>query len=111
MTSFSRRHFIATLAAIPFAEWFGNTVGQPIRTRCDISSANGQVMLKKYAKAVATMKSSVDGDPLSWTFQWYTHAVKSDTTKPSEIQRIYPTMGAAHRDLANEMWNTCQAHL
>jgi tyrosinase len=69
-------------------------------------------MLKIFANAVGKMKTTEEGSPLGWTFQWYTHWVPPDfqpKSKADEIARIYPGPGA-WRDLAQEMWNTCQAH-
>ena len=42
-------------------------------------------MLKKYAQAVKLMMALPPSDPLSWTFQWYTHAVPTNTTKAAAI--------------------------
>jgi len=136
----SRRNFIAGASSIPFALWLqscgtggnggtggdggddagdgggdgggGDGGGGAARVRYDARSPQGQAMLQSYADAVESMKDSgiiQEGDPLSWVFQWYIHGVKSSTTKAAEIARIYPTP-SADRDLAQEVWNTCQAH-
>ncbi|MFL5349591.1 MAG: tyrosinase family protein [Hyalangium sp.] len=71
-------------------------------------------MLATYAKAVAAMKAKPDGDPLSWTFQWYTHFVNGPqdmTGKSNEINRIYGTQPSDNRSLAEAAWSTCQSHL
>ena len=81
-----------------------------LRTRYDARSPQGQVMLQSYAKAVSRMKATADGDPRSWTFQWYTHFVKDSTTKDAEIARIYPESNAWSA-LAGAMWSTCQGHM
>jgi tyrosinase len=114
----SRRSFVKGAAAIPLAIWLeeigwaqGTT---PIRFDC--TSANGKAMLGIYADAVKKMMSPAsikEADPRSWTFQWYTHAVRRDRTKANEIARIYPPTpppDTAWKALANDMWNTCQSH-
>jgi tyrosinase len=112
----SRRSFIAWgtgLGALTFAHWaerFAAAQGQT--TRFDVATANGRAMAEKYARAVAIMADTTktpEGSPLSWLFQWYTHAVNPTTNKLAEITRIY-TQGGPNRDLAIAMWNTCQAH-
>jgi tyrosinase len=82
-------------------------------TRPASHTAAGQEMLMIYAKAVGAMMDPSkypEGDPRSWTFQWYTHMVRGDRTKNAELQRIYGANGT-HRELAKLMWNTCEAHL
>jgi tyrosinase len=79
-------------------------------TRYDLSSANGQAMLKIYAKGVGKMMGLAEGKPRGWLFQWYTHGVRSDRTKATEISRIYGTNPDADGQLAAAMWNTCEAH-
>jgi tyrosinase len=49
-------------------------------------------------------------NPLSWTFQWYTHAVPSNTTKAAQIAAIFGPNPSPNKTLATAMWNTCQAH-
>jgi len=112
MIDLTRRTFLASAAAIPLSVWLKSQAEAgptPKFVRYDARSANGQAMLKTYAKAVDTMKTTAEGDPKSWQFQWYTHWVKGSTTKAAEITRIFPTP-SDWRDLAGEMWNTCQAH-
>jgi tyrosinase len=107
----TRRAFLAA-APIPFVTWFrafGQTPrGAPL-VRHDAYGAAGQTMLVKYQTAVQKMKSAAPGDPVGWIFQWYTHFVNGNTTKAAELARIYPTPGPK-KALAQEMWNTCQAH-
>jgi len=82
-------------------------------TRHDVATAEGQEMLKIYASAVGKMMAtttSAPGDPRSWLFQWYTHAVRSDRRKASEIRRIYPNRSDPNQALATAMWDTCEAH-
>lgn len=81
--------------------------------RYDVASAEGQAMLAIYAKAVALMKAKPEGDPTSWTFQWYSHWVGGATdhvAKANEIARIYGAAPSPQRNLAEVMWDGCQAH-
>jgi len=113
MTMHSRRSIIAAgaagaaLATIPFPIWFERyaMAATPL-VRYNATSAQGQIMLGKYAQAVSIMKARAKGNPCGWTFQWYTHAVRGDRTKAGEIA----TLSSLQQPLANAMWNTCQAH-
>lgn len=109
----SRRSFVRGAAVIPFALWFEkHALAQTPRVRFEARSAQGQAMLNVYAQAVQRMKNNAqvpERNPRSWTFQWYTHFVRGDRTKAQELTRLYPTPSPL-RNLANEMWNTCQAH-
>ena len=69
-------------------------------------------MLQTYAKAVKQMNASPENSPTGWLFQWYTHAIKSErgVTKESELKRVFGDAPSAAKDLATEMWNTCQPH-
>jgi len=115
MPNVTRRAFIGGAAAIPFSLWlekYGWAQAAAPRVRYFARSTQGQAMLKLYAKAVGNMMSNPPtpvGDPRSWTFQWYTHWVNGATTKTAELARIYPSP-SAWRNLAQEMWSTCQAH-
>lgn len=114
MPTITRRRFLGGAAAVPFALWFeqqSRAFGAwGVRVRHDARSYEGREMLASYARAVRAMQSAIEeGDPRSWVFQWYTHAVKGSTTKAAEIARIYPAPSPS-RDLAGETWNTCQAH-
>ena len=83
------------------------------RIRYDVASTQGQAMLKIYAGAVATMMARPEGDPLNWSFQWYSHWVKGAldaSGKASEIARIYGSVPSAAHSLALKMWDGCQAH-
>jgi hypothetical protein len=79
-------------------------------TRHDVASPEGLAMLKIYSGAVSKMATLPESDPRNWQFQWYTHAVRSDRTKASEINRIYKTPSAPNRTTALAMWDTCEAH-
>ncbi|MBV8201120.1 MAG: tyrosinase family protein [Acidobacteria bacterium] len=113
MVVLSRRSFVAGTAAIPFAVWFeryAQAAGPFVRY--DAGSAQGKAMLKVYAGAVRKMMTTAtipEGDPRSWVFQWYSHFVKSSTSKAAELARIYPSP-SPWKALATEMWDTCQSH-
>ena len=106
--SSSRRNFIIRSAAMPFAVW-SQSFGQNTVTRSEARSTAGRAMLAKYRTAVQTMMGRPDSDPTGWVFQWYTHAVRGNTTKAAELTRVFPSAGP-QRQLANDMWNTCHAH-
>src|SRR5205809_806283 len=110
----SRRDFAKGVATIPFALWLEKfAFAQTTMIRPNALSYRGQAMLRKYAQAVATMQNgqqTPEANPLSWLFQWYTHAVRPDRTKAGEIQRIYTNPQDPHRALAQDTWSTCQAH-
>jgi tyrosinase len=110
MPVFSRRSFIAGLSTIPFALWFEKFgAAQAPLTRFNLNTPQGTAMLNVYANAVQTMMNTPEPNPVGWLFQWYTHNVRGDRTKPAEITRIYPVAGP-QKTLAQQMWNTCQAH-
>jgi len=112
MNHLSRRSFIRGVAAMPLALWLtsrGALADAPF-IRYDLASPEGAAMLQIYAEAVAKMQALGPGDPLSWTWLFYTHFVDGITTKDSEIQRIFGDDPSPAKDLATEMWNTCQAH-
>ncbi len=112
--SCSRRQFLTIVGAVPFLHWSEtHAVGQPVMTRFDVLSPDGQRMLKSYAKAVHLMGTTSETSPLSWLFQWYTHAVPDDAgkTKDSELNRVFGNSPSLERQLAQDMWWTCQAHL
>jgi hypothetical protein len=84
--------------------------GAAPRVRYDIRSSEGQAMLAIYARGVAAMMALPEGDPRSWTFWWYTHFIRDDRSKASELNRIYGAGSSAQKTLANKVWNTCQSH-
>jgi tyrosinase len=115
---FSRRTFVRGAAAIPFAVWLEQQAwAQTVFVRYDATSANGQAMLKIYAGAVKKMMDTAqikEGNPHSWVFQWYTHFVRGDRSKTSELARIYPNLTPPNnvwKALATEVWDTCQSHM
>jgi tyrosinase len=115
MSKISRRSVMAGMAIMPFGLWLQKEEERkrPHREhiRYDARSPQGQAMLKIYAEAVCKMMDAIkEGDPTSWVFQWYTHWVKGSTSKTAEINRIYGAGPSPHKSLAQDMWNTCQAH-
>jgi len=84
----TRRRFVATGAGALSATAFPLSLGHFAHaqaatklTRHDVASTEGQAMLKIYAGAVGKMMATTQsnpGNPLSWLFQWYTHAVPDD---------------------------------
>jgi hypothetical protein len=115
VAGYSRRHLLTAGAAglagtlIPFPEWlsrYGAAVAGPPLTRYGVSTSQGAAMLASYRSAVATMMGRGEGNPCSWLFQWYTHQIRADRTKSTEIA----SLPAPQRPLATDMWNTCQAH-
>ena len=77
--------------------------------RYDATSTGGKAMLRIYADAVRAMMAKDPGDPLSWTFQWFIHAIPDNTTKAAELDRVFPHPSAA-RTLAEATWSTCEPH-
>jgi len=113
VTKLSRRHLVAGGLAGAGASLFPGFISEANAatvTRYNLASANGQAMLKKYAQAVKLMMALPPSDPRSWTFQWYTHAVPTNTTKAAAIASIFGAGSSPQKTLATQMWNTCQAH-
>lgn len=81
--------------------------GKP-RIRYDVDSDVGRFMLEVYARAVADMKRRPATDPLSWTFQWYTHAVPD--SKDKLLAQVFGPGPSPQRALAEAMWFTCEPH-
>jgi len=118
----TRRSFVKGATILPFAVWLaeeGWAQPGPVMTRYDARSPQGIANLQIYAAAVKTMRNTAlypDKNPRSWTFQWYTHQVKGNIqnnvqNKANAIQAIYGAPASAWKQLAQDMWNTCQAHL
>jgi tyrosinase len=112
MDNLSRRSFVAFLSAAPLCFLANKFVVAPTKAevRSEAYSPQGQVMLKTYAEAVEKMMNTGEGEPVGWLFQWYTHWVKGSTSKSAEITRVYGASAGANKDLAQDMWDTCQAH-
>lgn len=110
MSGISRRSFLWGASTIPFALWFEKYASaRATFTRYNVTSAQGQTKLTQYKKAVGMMMAAAESSPTGWLFQWYTHNVRGDRTKAAEIARIYPSP-SPQRNLAQDTWNTCQAH-
>lgn len=111
MISISRRSFVGSLVATPLLLTLprGLRAAEPL-VRYDAASPQGQLMLEVFANAMTQMKTRSPDDPLSWTWQWYTHFVDGATTKSAEITRIFGDVVTPQSELANEVWNTCQSH-
>jgi len=112
MTVLSRRHLVVSGLAGAGASLLPGAINEAnaaTSIRYNLASANGQLMLKKYAQAVKLMMALPPSNPLSWTFQWYTHAVPTNTTKAAALASIFPSPSPA-KTLATAMWNTCQGH-
>jgi tyrosinase len=111
MSYLTRRSFIQGIAALPLAAWLsqGARASEPF-VRYDLATPQGAAMLQVYAEAVLKMQALGAGDPLSWTWTWYTHFVDGLTTKDSEIARVFGSTATSSSSLAVEMWNTCQSH-
>jgi tyrosinase len=124
MTKVTRRRILAAGAtgiaasSLTLPEWLARRANaQTVVTRYDAGSAEGVENLKIYARAVARMMDPAQypqGNPRSWTFQWYTHWTRgtqqNNASKVAEIARIYGSGGSPDKALAETMWNTCQAH-
>ncbi len=113
MKKLSRRHLIAGGIAGAGASIFPELIKEAnaaTAVRYNLASANGQAMLKKYAQAVKLMMAKQPSDPLSWTFQWYTHAVPTNTSKTAAIASIFGPNSSPQKSLAMAMWDTCQGH-
>ncbi len=104
----SRRSLVmagAAVSAMPFLRGRAFAASPPL-VRYNAASAEGRAMLKKFAAALKLMSARPMADPLSWTFQWFTHYVRGDSSKDKELAKLPP----ASRAFAAEVWNTCQAH-
>ena len=112
MANVSRRGFIATgVVALSGAPGLvKSAIAQPPRKRFNVLSAQGQAALTKYRQAVKIMKATGSGTPTSWVFQWYTHAVRGDSTKAAQLVAIYGQNPSPNKALATQVWSTCQAH-
>jgi tyrosinase len=113
MAELSRRHLVVSGLAGAGASLLPGSIREAnaaTSIRYNLASPNGQVMLKKYAQAVKLMMALPPTNPLSWTFQWYTHAVPTNTTKAAALTQIFGPNPSVNKTLATDMWNTCQGH-
>jgi tyrosinase len=92
------------LGAAPARMLVSSAAAEP-STRYDAASAQGRTMLAVYAAAVARMMALPASNPLSWTFQWYIHAMRNDRGSAAEIAAT-----GGDRVLEAALWNTCEAH-
>jgi N-acetylneuraminic acid mutarotase len=86
-----------------------------LRTRYNVNSPEGQVMLAKYARAVEIMRTLPDYDQHSWNWWWYTHWVKGFPAALWDLSvkkkaEVIATLPAEDRADAEAIWNGCQAH-
>ncbi|HET8892035.1 MAG TPA: tyrosinase family protein [Candidatus Angelobacter sp.] len=81
-----------------------------VLTRYDAATPDGKAMLVKLAKAVDAMAKKPEQDPLNWTSWWYTHDVRGDATKTSEIARVFKNLPPQSSQIAERTWGTCQPH-
>src|SRR3979411_1063893 len=113
VTKLSRRHLVAGGLAGAGASVFPGFIKEAnalTMTRYNLASPNGQIMLKKYAQAVKLMMALPPSDPRSWTFQWYTHWVPTNTNKTAQLNAVFGSNPSPQKALANDMWNTCGGH-
>lgn len=113
MAELSRRHLVASGLAAAGATLLPGTVKQAnaaTAVRYNLATPQGQAMLKKYAEAVKLMMALPASDPRSWTFQWYTHWVPTNTTKAAQLDAVFGPNPSPQKTLANDMWNTCGGH-
>jgi hypothetical protein len=86
-----------------------------VRTRYNVNSPQGQVMLVKYARAIEIMRELPEHDQRSWKWWWNTHWVKGfpaalwDLSKKRKAD-VIATLPAEYRADADAVWNGCQAH-
>src|SRR4051794_7806884 len=107
MSKLSRRHLVAgglAGAGASVMPVFTDEANAAVVTRYNLASPNGQAMLKKYAAAVKAMMALPATNPLSWTFQWYTHAVPTNTTKAAALNTIFGPGSSPNKTLATAMW-------
>jgi N-acetylneuraminic acid mutarotase len=86
-----------------------------LKTRYNVNSPEGQVMLVKYARAVEIMRTLPSYDQHSWTWWWNTHWVKGypaalwDLSEKKKAE-VIATLPKEYQADANAVWNGCQAH-
>ena len=113
MRTLSRRALLGASAfggLIPSLLLDSRRAGAATRIRHDLTTTDGQKNIKIYAKGFELIMKLPERDPRGWLFQWYTHAVRDDRTKASEISRVYGSASSPDKQLAQDAWNTCQPH-
>ena len=89
--------------------------GQKLRTRYNVNSPEGQVMLAKYARAVEIMKTLPVYDTHSWYWWWNTHWIKGypaflwDYSRQKKTE-VIAALPAEYRKDAEAVWDGCQSH-
>ncbi|SDT03337.1 tyrosinase [Pseudomonas asplenii] len=80
--------------------------------RYNVLSPEGQKMLKIYAGAVKKMMAKPATDPLSWTFQWYIHAIPDVHAgdKSKTVDKVFGGAASPQKALAQSAWWTCEPH-
>lgn len=81
-----------------------------VLTRYDAESPSGRAMFGRFEEAVRRMMARPASDPLSWTFQWYIHAVRGDRTRDAELRAVFAAGASPARALAERAWETCEPH-
>ena len=110
MSTLSRRAMISRTAGASAVTFFGGVArGQTPKVRFNATSTQGKAMLRIYADAVRAMSARDPKDPLSWIFQWYIHAIPTNTNKAAELARYFPSSSPAGQ-LAQASWETCEPH-
>jgi tyrosinase len=113
MSTLSRRALLGASAfggLIPSLLLDSRRAGAATRIRHDLTTPDGQKNIKIYAKGFELMMKLPERDPRGWLFQRYTHAVRDDRTKASEISRVYGSASSPDKQLAQDAWSTCQPH-
>ena len=118
MINFSRRSFLAGAAAVsPLVSGSRNRDSRRPRhfTRFDATSPQGQAMLNIYAGSGRqddgrSADSRKESRSAGCSGECTPTGCKPDRRKPREIAHVYQRPPRPDRDLANEMWSTCQAH-
>jgi hypothetical protein len=108
----------ASYVAVSLRTTEAATPSEPVRklrTRYNVNSPEGQVMLAKYARAVEIMRTLPDYDQHSWNWWWNTHWVKGypaalwDLSAKKKAE-VIATLPKEYQADANAVWNGCQAH-
>lgn len=115
MQKLNRRKFIAAVSCGFALPWALKLRAGSLPERCDVASPKGQEMLLKFATAVERMQDIAISQSSSWRYQWYIHAIpphmnNSPITKETELDRAFGLSNSPQRDLASDVWQTCQAH-
>lgn len=112
MSGHTRRGAIGQAVGTGLTALLGPTVvqGQTPLVRHNATSTAGKAMLRIYADAVRAMMAKDPKDPLSWTFQWYIHAIPTNTNKAQALNTIFAGEPPAKRALAERAWDSCEPH-